>query len=434
MTAPSIVENVTCLGCGCVCDDIGVVVRDGRIVEARNACNLGVQWFGDGELASKSLVNGRHLPLTEAISAAATSLRDARRPLVYLAPGLSCEAYRAAIAIADMLRARVDSTTSSTAAAFVLFGQERGLATATLGEIRNRADVLLFWAIDLERRYPRFASRYAPEPAGLHVEGRRSRTVIAVDVDGATSTIAADRRLTIRAADELATLTAVGALTRDSADASSRYASLRAAPWDTARELAPLLLAGRYVGLVYDTEPDDRAERSPQRFDALASLAQSLNERTRCAAVPIRGGGNRSGADVVFVAQTGYPFAVDFTRGYPRYDPHASSACAVLQRREADAILFVGDAMAAPRETVGALSAVRTVAIGPWASALSLGTESIALDTGRDGIHASGTAFRTDDVPLPLRAVLLGAPRAVDIIRAVSSAVAESVLTSVSRE
>ena len=34
------VANVTCLGCGCACDDITVVVKQDRITEARNACAL----------------------------------------------------------------------------------------------------------------------------------------------------------------------------------------------------------------------------------------------------------------------------------------------------------------------------------------------------------------------------------------------------------
>ena len=57
------------------------------------------------------------------------------------------------------------------------------LSVLTLGEIRNRADVLLFWGTDPAARYPRFLSRYAPDPPGVHVpQGRASRTVIAVDI------------------------------------------------------------------------------------------------------------------------------------------------------------------------------------------------------------------------------------------------------------
>ena len=96
MTGPAVVENVTCLGCGCACDDIGILVRDGRIAEARNACKLGQRWFGDGQVPSVTRVDGSDVTLEQAVASAAVRLADARRPLVYLAPGLSCETQRAA--------------------------------------------------------------------------------------------------------------------------------------------------------------------------------------------------------------------------------------------------------------------------------------------------------------------------------------------------
>jgi formylmethanofuran dehydrogenase subunit B len=424
MTAPSVVEDVTCLGCGCACDDIGVAVRDGRIVETRNACTLGARWFGDGRAPSRCIVEGREVPLEQAVRSTATALTEAESPLVYVAPGLSCESQREVAALADVLHARFDTVTSSTASRFVVAGQERGYASATFGEIRNRADVVVFWGIDLDGRYPRFASRYAPDPVGVQVpQGRQSRTVVAIDVGGATSVASADRRVTLGPADEVATLTALEALARSPADVPSPFATLPGAAWNAARELATVLLSARYVALVYDAEPDDRAERSPRRFDALAALSQALNDRTRCAAVALRAGGNRSGVDSVAVAQTGYPFAVDFVRGYPRYDPDDGSAIDLLRRREIDVALVVGDATSLPDAMVRSLAGVRCIVVGPRASESPLGVSAAAIDTGADGIHASGTAVRADDVPLPLRASVAGPPAAADVARAVVTVV-----------
>jgi len=422
MTQPSVIANVTCLGCGCTCDDIDAVVASGRIVEARNACQLGLRWFGDGQVPANIRVDGADVGVDQAMSSAVARLCEADRPLVYIAPGLSCESQREAVAVADLLRARLDSVPTSAALPFTLTSQEHGYAAATLGELRNRADVLVFWGIDLLERYPRFSTRYAPNPAGTHVpEGRRSRTVIAVDVGSARASIDADVRITVDPADELATLTALEAVTR-SPDTASRYASFPHRAWVVARELAVALLSARYIALVYDAEPDDRSERTTVRFEALASLAQALNDRTRCAALALRGGGNRSGADAVLVAQTGYPCAVDFARGYPRYDPHAS----VLRDPGAhgiDAALVVGDPTGIPSEVSRSLAGLDTVVIGPRASTLTLGERRVVIDTGADGIHASGTALRTDDVPLPLRASLGGRRSTAETIRGVTSGI-----------
>jgi len=417
MTVPTVVENVTCLGCGCACDDIGIEVRDGRIAEARNACKLGQRWFGDGQSPSITRVDGSDVTLEQAVASAAARLADARRPLVYLAPGLSCETQRTAAAIADLLRARLDSVTAPTALPFVLAAQAHGHASATLGELRNRADVVVFWGIDLDNRYPRFTSRYAPDPRGIFTpEGRHSRTVIAVDIGGATATADADHRIAIAPADELATLTALETLIRTPASAG-RHASAPGKTWVVARELGTALLSARYVALVYDAEPDDRVARSELRFEALASLAQSLNERTRCGAVGMRAGGNRSGADSVLVAQTGYPCAINFSRGYPRYDPHTTSA------RDADLALIVGDPATIPDDVVRELADCSRIVVGPHASASPLGAKVIAIDTGTDGIHAAGTAIRTDDVPLPLRASLPGPTSTREVLGAITAAI-----------
>jgi formylmethanofuran dehydrogenase subunit B len=375
-------------------------------------------------------VDGADVGLEQAVSSAATRLCEAARPLVYLAPGLSCEAQREAVAVADLLRARLDSITSATALMGILASQEHGSASATLGELRNRADVILFWGIDLEARYPRFASRYAPGPVGVYVpDGRRSRTVIAVDIGQATATVDSDVRVAIEPADELATLTALEACVR-SRDASGTLASLAERLRNITRDLATALVAARYTALVYDAEPDDRSPRTSARFASLTSLAQGLNDRTRCAALALRAGGNRSGADSVLVAQTGYPCAVDFARGYPRYVPHAGTALDALRDRNVDAVLVVGEATGIPSNLAASLSNVRTVVIGPHASTATWGAHGIVIDTGVDGIHASGTALRTDDVPLPLRATLTATRSTAETVRAVTSNVRRTLLSA----
>ena len=396
------VEHVTCLGCGCACDDITLVVKQDRVAAARNACTLGVAWFGDGSASHEVRVDGRSTSLEQALARAAEILRAAKRPLVYLAADISCEAQREAVAIGDHLGAMLDTLTSA-AAASVLAAQRRGRAGATLGELRQRADVIVFWGVDPATRYPRFASRYAVEPRGLQApDGRRSRRVVAVDVGSSRAVADADARVTVAAADELDALGVLRAI------AQGRVAS-EDARFHPIAELARAMMQARYVALVADGEPagppDDLA---PDRAEALVTLAQALNGPTRCALATLRGGGNRSGADAVITWQTGFPFAVDFAPGYPTYRPHAGAA-ALLDAGEVDAALVIGSPASVPAPVVNRLTRLPAVGIGPRASA-ALFQPAVAVDTGVAGIHESGTAFRMDDVPLPLRAALTGPP------------------------
>ena len=402
------VANVTCLGCGCACDDITVVVKRDRIVDARNACALGAAWFGDGTVPVETRVNGRTGSLDQALTEAARLLSRAKRPLVYLAGDVSCETQREGVAIADRLHAAIDSL-AATAATAVLAAQRRGRAGATLGEIRQRADLVVFWAVDPSARYPRYGSRYAVEPRGVATpRGRNSRTLIAVDVGEALGPAEADGRVAIASVDEVDGL----GMMRAAVQGRVVEADVRFRP---VVDLARRMTEARYVAIVADSEPGT-TPADPGRAEALVTLAQALNAPTRCALSTLRGGGNRSGADAVLTWQTGFPFAVDFARGYPTYHPRAGAA-ALLDGGEVDVALVIGTPASLPVPVATGLTRVPSVVIGPRASAAPF-QPAVAVDTGVAAIHEGGTAFRMDDVPLPLRPSLEGARAAVVTVRA----------------
>jgi formylmethanofuran dehydrogenase subunit B len=411
-----IVENAVCLGCGCACDDIGVVVEGGRIVEARNACPLGLRWFGDGSLPG-AVLGGRSNAIEDVVGEIADVLRSARAPLVYLAPDLTSEAQRAAVAIADQLHAFVDGVTSATASEGILAAQRRGRAGATLGEIRNRADVLVFWAVDPALSYPRFQSRYAPNPVGVHVpNGRADRTVIAVDVGSQRGPDDADMRIQMTADEESLFFASLrGYLAGRTLGGASIVARVT--------ELAGRLNRARYAVIVTDAElAPERAAVPAMRADSLIALTQSLNATTRGSLCALRAGGNRNGADTVLTWQTGFPMAVDFSRGAPRYTPE-DATLSRLARGAIDAVLLVGATNALPDAVASALQGVRTIAIGPRASESAVNA-SIRIDTGVASIHESGIAFRTDDIPVPLRAVLPTPRDTASLLKALGVALA----------
>jgi formylmethanofuran dehydrogenase subunit B len=422
--SPRTIEHATCLGCGCTCDDIRVVVSGDRITEAQGACPLGQRWFGDGAVPGRSLVEGAERPRDEVVGRISERLAAARRVLVYLAPDLSTQAQAEAIAIADALRARLDGVASDTVREAILTAQRRGRAGATLGEVLNRADVLVFWGTDPAARYPRYLSRYAVEPRGMFTpEGRRSRTIVAVDVGAARGPADADLRVAVEPAKEADALALLSAAIRGNltSDADKEHAALFA--------LADRLRQARYAVLVNDGEPDASAASEPARAEGLIALTQALNGPTRAALSTLRAGGNRSGAEAVMLWQTGFPLAVDFSRGYPRYRAE-ESASEVVARGAVTLTLVVGSAAGVPEPFRVALSGIAapatTIVIGPRASEAPFPVHA-AIDTGVAGIHEGGTAYRMDDVPLPLRPALTGPATAVEVLRAVAGRIARPV-------
>jgi formylmethanofuran dehydrogenase subunit B len=410
------VAPVTCLGCGCGCDDLAVQVEDGRIVDLAPPCPLASAWFGDGTVPSRNMSAGADTTLDAALAAAAEILAGAAgRVLVVLAPDVGAEAHRTALALADVLRAGVGTATSEPAAAGLLAAQRRGRAAATLGEVRNRADVLLFWAVDPAARYPRYLSRYALDPVGTHVpEGRAGRTLISASVGADRGPQGADVSLALGVEDELAALSVMRAVALG--NALGELPPPLQAVADAGRRLAK----ARYAVLVHDAEPGEERARDSYRAEGLIALAQALNGVTRAALSSLRAGGNRSGAEAVLTWQTGYPMGVSYEPSFPSFV--AGRRDVAEQAAGAAGILVVGSAAPLGAPFAEAAAKVPTVVVGPRASETRF-SPRVAIDTGVAGIHEGGIAYRMDDIPLPLRPPLGGPSATGEVLARLLAAV-----------
>jgi len=115
-----------------------------------------------------------------------------------------------------------------------------------------------------------------------------------------------------------------------------------ARPGDAGADLVTTVdvrLDAKYAVVVTDVE---RPPELPNgRMDSLIALTQSLNATTRGSLCTLRAGGNRNGHDTALTWQTGFPMAVDFSRGAPRYHPE-DAALPRLARGAFDVALIVG--------------------------------------------------------------------------------------------
>jgi len=85
-------------------------------------------------------------------------------------------------------------------------------------------------------------------------------------------------------------------------------------------------------------------------------------------------------------------------------------------------VLLAGSPATVPEAVRAAFGSVQVIAIGPRASEASP-SFYIAVDTGVAGIHEEGTAYRMDDVPIPLRLAVSGPSTARDVLQALSARV-----------
>ena len=136
-------------------------------------------------------------------------------------------------------------------------------------------------------------------------------------------------------------------------------------------------------------------------------LANDLNSVTKFALIPMRGHGNVAGIDNVLAWQTGYPFGVNFSLGYPRFNPGEYTVVDAFSRGEVDAALIVAaDPVASlPAEAVKRLISIPFIALDTHESETTRNAH-VAFTTATAGIHVEGTVYRMDNIPIHLRKVL----------------------------
>ncbi len=409
MESTTQVDHVVCAFCGCDCDDIRVTVEGDRITQVQNACVLGKAWFlSHGRPAGLpvSRIDGRPAAMEEGIEAAARFLAAARYPLIYGLSSTCCEAQRKSVELAEILGGCIDCCTSVCHGPSGIALQGVGEPTCTLGEVKNRADLVIYWGSNPAESHPRHMARYAVTAKGMFVpEGRKGRTVVVVDVRPTASSRAADIFLRIRPGRDFEALWALQALVlgqgADTAAVESTGLTL-----EQLADLAKRMMRCRF-GVLFLGQGLTQTRGKHFNTSAAFLLVRALHRHTKFALMPMRGHGNVTGIDNVMGWQTGYPFGVNFSLGFPRFNPGEFTVVDVLRREEADAALVVAadPVSSLPGRTARRLREIPTVALDTHESETTR-IARVAFFTATAGIHAEGTVYRMDNIPIRLRRVM----------------------------
>jgi formylmethanofuran dehydrogenase subunit B len=156
----------------------------------------------------------------------------------------------------------------------------------------------------------------------------------------------------------------------------------------------------------------------PEQADVVAEgaceLVADLNQSTRAAGLSLGGNDGAVTATNVCAWQTGYPLRVNFVSGAPEYNPARNAASALLQRKEADAVVWISTLHPTPPPDTRA----PTIVLAPPSRRLATLAE-VYFPVAIPGVDAAGTVFRLDSVVgLPLRAVRpTSLPGAADILQ-----------------
>ena len=429
-------------------------MKDNVITDVRKACAMGAAKFlnyathrnlkplvrKNGELVEASM--------DEAVARAAKILSDATYPIVYGWSNTSCEAIRVGLELAEEVGGVIDNTSTVCHGPSILSVQDMGIASCTLGQLRHRADLIFYWASNPWSAHPRHIERYtmfskgrfqkstwrgylsrlrglvsrkrfqraanlvlrrdvfaAPEAErGLpYSMFQKKRKMVVVDVRKTRTAEAADYFLQVEPNKDYELLQAFRILIRDGELEVDEVAGV---PVEILEEVADVMV-GCKLGVFFFGLGLTMSEGKLRNVDAALNLTRDLNQRTKFLIMPMRGHFNVTGVNIVFTWQTGYPYAVDFSQGYPRYNPGETSVIDILCRDEADASLIVASDPVAhfPRMATQNLVKNPLIAIDPEVTPTTLMAD-VVFPSAFVGIEAEGTAYRMDHVPLPLKKVV----------------------------
>lgn len=415
-TAATALDAVTCVFCGLHCDDLTVRAVARKLTPVRLSCAKAVAGYAGLSSNDTPRIKGRAVTRDEALSAAAKLLREARRPLL---GGLATDVngMRAAVRFAERFNGALEHLHAGATRRSLQVLQQRGWHTTTLGEVHNRADLVILVGAEVERAFPRFISRHLAGRHALQAERRKARRLVylgpAAQAPAETSGLPT-QRITVPASALAETVRLLQGLVMGAhapAPRGQRGAALQA--------LATEIRAAEYPVFVWAA-----GQLDPTTGDlliaAVCDLVSQINRTRRAAGLAL---GGDDGAQTAMAAMgwlTGFGNGVGFSAGElnPRIADGADAGTLLL-RGDADLLLFINS------------YSRREPPQGSWPSIVlappgitSAADADVYLPTGIPGVDHAGQIIRTDGVvALPLRALREAAhPSVAETLEALSAA------------
>jgi formylmethanofuran dehydrogenase subunit B len=300
-----------------------------------------------------------------------------------------------------------------------------GKVSCTLGEVKNRADLIIYWGGNPAECHPRHFTKYTLTQKGKFIpNGRKDRTMVLVDIRETPSAKAADIFLQVRPSKDFEVITALRAFIKGQR-VDPAVAAETGLTMEQLQDFADRMKRARF-GVLFFGMGLSMTRGKHMNSAALLTLTAELNAFTKFVAMPMRGHGNVTGGDVVMRWTTGYPFGVNLARGYPRFNPGEFSTVDLLVRGDCDAALVLGADPGAtmPQPAIDHLARIPTIVLDPKVTPTSR-LARVHFTTAATGVSAPGTVYRMDEIPLPLRPALKSPyPTDEEIVRRIYRAVA----------
>ncbi|MDN7024589.1 formylmethanofuran dehydrogenase subunit B [Methanoculleus sp. FWC-SCC1] len=411
---PKKIENVGCPYCGVCCDDLVVTVSDDgrKVLEVENACAIGNEIFqhasSEGRISLPRLrqPDGTYKDISydEAVDYAARVLIKAKKPLIFGFGSTNCEGMAAAAKVAEKAGAVLDNCASICHGSSFLAIFDNGYPSCTLGETKNRADVIVYWGSNPAHAHPRHMSRYSIFPRGFFTgKGHKGRKIIVIDPRYTDTARVADIYVQVKQGQDYDLFNAFRTVIRGE-DIPDEVAGVKK---EQILQVAEILKKARFGTIFYGMGLCHSDGRN-HNVDIAISMTRDLNDFTKWTIMAMRGHYNIAGPGVVWAWTTGYPYCIDMSKKDRAYmNPGETSSVDLAMRDEVDAFFNVGTDAGAhfPIEAVKHLKKHPWITIDPnicMASEIS----DLHIPVGIVGVEVPGIVYRMDNVPIQYRQVL----------------------------
>lgn len=421
------IRNVICPGCGACCDDIQIdFIGNGNAKEKgnedqpdliiKNACKMGhakfLQATSDRRIRVPLIRDHqdrdkfRKASWDEAPEKAGRILAIARRPLIFLGSDITCEAMQVGLLLGEYLGGVVDSSTSVGNGPTVMGVQEAGQVGATAGLSKIRSDLAVYWGANPLESMPRHMSLYAIYPRGYWTRrGRSDRTIITVDPRRSITADMSDFHIQLNAGTDYELLSALLTLLHGRSPHPS-VEKVTGISIDQMNEILEIMKSCN-CGVIYLGSGIASSNGMHRNVELALHLAAELNEFTKFVIGPLSDNSNTCGFNQIASALYGFPFGLDFSRGYPRYNPGEYTTVNLLRERDIDAALLVSSNLDAhlPAACAEYLAEIPTVCIDVIPGPMTL-LADVVLPGVIDAIECEGTLHRFDGVCIHSKSIM----------------------------
>lgn len=366
---PSPDRPIVCPFCALTCDDLSLPAHTG---DDKPPCDRARRGFDSaidhgGRLPT---VDGRETDWDSALGAARQLLTSSRLPLFHGLLGDLGDA-RAAWGMAAVFRGVVDHRDGDDMARRLTVFQDSGWITTSMGEMRNRADLLVWVGTPTHTELPRLQDRLFKATPGLHRVGTPEIVELGdspLAVLDQTRVILAERPL--RKVDPLA------------------------------RHLLERLRESAYPVLMLGQLATTRAELV---LRAASALVRDLNETQRAALLLLGTGSGDVTTQLSGAWHNGFGIRTSHAAGFPEQDLVRFRAQRLLDEGQADLLVWISSLVEAPPPTTRQPQLV----FGHPAMDFDGPPPAVFLPVAVPGIHRDGFIHRGDGLCLmPLRGLV----------------------------